>query len=204
MIELLKGYWLRFWREPRAAIRDAMNETTPSLTIVLVSLFGITYFIEQASNRNMGDTTSVGAILILALILGPILGAIGWFLLSLCTYGMARLLGGQATFQETRIATTWATIPYTSKWVLLLPELLIFREELFTSQTPIMDQSMFLLLLFFILGLLNIAMTVIYFVIFSKIVGEVHEFSAWRGFSSIVLIPVALVVLMIVIALVIS
>ncbi|TCS92837.1 YIP1 family protein [Hazenella coriacea] len=198
MIQVLKSYWLRIWKEPRVAIHDAMKETTPALSILLISLFGITLFVEQASMRDMGDTTSGGALFILAFIIGPILGALAWLILTLVIHGSSRLFGGVATFTETRQAVTWATIPYTSKWVLLLPMLLIFRGELFLSKTPIMDDSMFLLILFLIFSVLDLAMTVIYYVIFSKIMGEVNDFSAWKGFASIFFIPFTLFFLLII------
>lgn len=193
---------MRILKEPRIAIREAIEETTPLLTIVLVCLFGITLFWEQASVRNMGDDTSGGALFVLSFVVGPITGVVSWFLLTLLVFATSRIFRGQATFTETRQAVTWSTIPYISKWVLLLPMLLIFRGELFTSKTPIMDDSMFLLLLFFLFSLADLALTVFYYMIFSKIIGEVNGFSAWKGFGSIALFPALLFLLLFILALI--
>ncbi|MFC4076555.1 YIP1 family protein [Salinithrix halophila] len=197
MIETLKTNWMRIWKEPRRVISDLVDETTPALTAVLVALFGITLIIEHASTRNMLDTLSGGSLFFISLVIGPLLGALGWLLLSLLAFGTSRLFGGVATFRETLNAVTWATIPYISKWALLFPMLLIFRSELFTKSTPIMDDSMFLLLLHVLLSVLDIAMTVLFYIILSHIIGEINGFSAWKGFFSIALIPAAVFFLLI-------
>lgn len=84
------------------------------------------------------------------------------------------------------------------KWVLLFPMLLIFRGELFTQATPVMDQSFFLSLLHLIFLLLDLTMTVLSLIILSKIIGEINDFSAWKGFFSVILIPGALFLLLLV------
>ncbi|MCS1350377.1 hypothetical protein NXZ84_02145 [Mechercharimyces sp. CAU 1602] len=59
-------------------------------------------------------------------VLGPIIGAIAWIVLSTLVFVTSRLFGGESTFIENIKVTTWASFPYISKWILLLPMLLIF------------------------------------------------------------------------------
>ncbi|MBO2532457.1 MAG: hypothetical protein CW342_06110 [Thermoactinomycetaceae bacterium] len=75
--------------------------------------------------------------------------------------------------------------------------LLIFRGELFTQSTPLIDESLFLSLLYLIFLLLDMAMTVFSIIILSRIIGEINNFSAWKGFFSIILIPAVLFLLLV-------
>ncbi|AUS10060.1 hypothetical protein C1X05_15325 [Laceyella sacchari] len=201
MLDILREYWVPLIKQPKSTIRRAMDETSTNCLFVLISLFGITLCLEQAMNRDAGNTTSTPAIIILSIVIGPIMGVIAWFLGSLCTYGMARLFGGVASFRETREASAWATVAYTTKLALFIPMLLIFREENFTSITPDIDSSMFLALLFFLCLTASFVMSIYYFVVYPKIIGEIHEIGSWKGFASIVLIPVVLISLLILVAL---
>ncbi|MRG28476.1 Yip1 domain-containing protein [Laceyella tengchongensis] len=201
VLDVLRVYWVQLIKQPKNTIRQAMEETSTKLLFVLISLFGITLCLEQAMNRDAGDTTSIPVILLLSMVIGPILGAVAWFLGSLCTFGVARLFGGVATFRETSEASAWATVAYTTKMALFIPMLLIFRQENFTSNTPDIDSSMFLALLFFLCLTANFVMTIYYIIVHSKIIGEIHEIGSWKGFASIILVPLVLILLLFLLAL---
>jgi Yip1 domain len=200
MIETIKSIWPSLWKTPKIAIREAMEQHEKPFTVWFVILFGITLFIEQASNRNLGDDLSTLTIFIFAVVLGPLLGVIGWSFLAGSSHLVAKWLGGVGSWEETRIATTWSTPVYISKWIILFFQLITLRGELFRSSTPIMDGSLFLLIFNFLLLLLDTAVTIWYFYTFSQAVAEVHDFPAWKGFLSIVLIPGSLILLLIVLA----
>lgn len=111
MIETLKEYWLRIWKEPRFAIRELLDITTPAITIFLVALFGITMLVERSITRNSLDTIAGGALFFIVLVIGPVAGALIWIMTCLFTFGGSRLFGGLATFKETMIGVTWGTVP---------------------------------------------------------------------------------------------
>lgn len=198
MLETLKTNWMRIWKEPRSAIRDLIDNTTPAITLFLIALFGVTILVDHATSRNPLDGISGGSFFVIVFVIGPIMGVLAWIMISLIAFGTSRLFGGISTFKETVNGVTWATIPYISKWVLLLPMLLIFREELFTTATPIRDESMFLSLLYVVFAVLQIVMTVFSYIILSKIIGEINDFSAWKGFFSVILIPGVIFLLLLV------
>lgn len=200
MNEIIKEICISIWRDPKSAIRQVIDQHSKKFTVWLVVLFGITLFIEQASNRNLGDDFSSFTIFILFLLLGPLLGVVTWLFLSGVSYGTARFLGGTGTWEETRIAAAWATLPYIFKWIVLFFQLIMFRGELFASETPIMDESPFLMVSFLVLSIIDFAMTFWYFYVFSNAVAEVHDFSAWKGFLSIILIPLVLFLVLIILA----
>ncbi|QBK13619.1 YIP1 family protein [Thermoactinomyces vulgaris] len=202
MLVTLKEFWIPMIKQPKSVIRQAIANCSSGIFFILAILYGITLFLEQAMNRNAGDTMAVPTILVLSVILGPIIGIISWFLYSLLTYAGTRLFKGTATFKETYKATAWATVPYSTKLALFIPMLLIFREENFTTETPDIDSSFFLILLFFIALLIGLIMTIYYFMVYSKIIGEIHGIGSWKGFASIIVIPVILILFLIVLSLI--
>lgn len=200
MPSILKKYWMPIFRHPKQNIRLAMDETSAKVLFILISLYGMNAFLDQAMGRSLGDTIPFAAILVLSILLGPMLGAISWFLSSAVVYGTARLFGGTASFRETRQAWVWATVPYLTKlFVITIPMILIFGEENFTILTPNMDSSIFLLLLFFLFIVADMILSIYYLVVYSKIIGEVHNIGTWKGFASIVLIPIVFVILLVIV-----
>lgn len=200
MIQMIFRIFPDLLRNPKIAFQDLKEQQSKKVTVFLVILFGFTFFIERASTKNLGDDFSMLTIFIFALVLGPLLGLISWLILSSVSFIMARLLGGTGTWAETRIATTWSTLPYISKWIILFFQLIMFRSELFKTETPIMDGSLFLMFAFLVLAIVDMVFTFFYLYVFSNFVAEVHDFSAWKGLLSVVLLWILLILLLIVLA----
>ena len=135
-----------------------------------------------------------------ALVAGAVIGLVGWLIVGSVYHGMARLFGGVGTWKETLLGVAWCSIPYVAKSVLWIPQLLIFGREMFTSQTPLIDSNIVFMALFYFFGLIELVFFVWYYVVLSHGMGEIHGFSAWKGFVSVVLPPVVLFALMFVIA----
>ncbi|SMO72922.1 Yip1 family protein [Melghirimyces algeriensis] len=182
--------WLSIWIQPKETIRELLHKQS-KLPIILALLFGIIMILDHMSNRDWGDSVPLFFIFFSTFILGPIIGFVGWFVASGVFFGLARLFGGTATFLETRLAVAWATIPYVLKGTLWIPQLFIFGREMFTSDTPVMDSSLILILLFFLFSLLELVILIWHVIILSHAIGEVHQISAWKGFASVVTVPVS-------------
>lgn len=172
-------------------IEDKLEDTSKKQLLLLIAFFGVTLALDNAALRSLGDRFSFGSILIYSLIFGPLMGALYWFLLSGLTHGVSRLLGGRGTWKETRTAVAWATVIYSAKLVLWVPQLLLFGRELFTTETPMIDNSLTLLGLIFLFGLLETAVNIAFIIVLSKSLGAAHRFSVWRGFGAQVLPIVA-------------
>ncbi len=202
MLSILKKYWIPIFKHPKQNIRLAMNDTSAQVLFILISFYGITVLLDNAMGRYVGDTIPLAGILVLSILLGPLGGFMAWFLGSAVIHGIARLFGGTASFKETRQAFAWATVPYSTKLFLItIPMILIFGEENFTTLTPRIDSSVFLLLLFFLFIVADIILSVYYLVVYSKIIGEVHSIGTWKGFAAIVLIPIMFLILLVIVLL---
>jgi hypothetical protein len=122
---------------------------------------------------------------------GVISGLIGLFLFGLLVRVSGRWLGGTGTAGRLRTAIAWACVPSVVSLALWIPEYWIFGRELFSADTPIMDERPFTLVGF---AVLQIVLGVWGLVILTKGVAQIHGFSAWRSLSAMI-VAVLLIVL---------
>ena len=72
--------YLTIWTRPRATIRGILDTNPTYHVLLLAMLGGILQSIDRAAQRNMGDQTSMEAILAIAFILGPLFGIAGLYI----------------------------------------------------------------------------------------------------------------------------
>lgn len=177
--------WLQIWVQPRDVVKEAVILSDKKREWLLVVLFGLTLGLEQASLRGLGDSLSFSAILIFSILLSPVLGFLYWVVVSGIAYWIGRSFDGTATWEDARTAVAWAGVPFIMKLILWVPQLALFGEEIFQSSMSSLETNPWLFLLFMVIWLVDLTIAVWYVVVLSKSVGEAHGFSAWRGFSSL-------------------
>jgi len=94
------------------------------------------------------------------------------------------------------LSLIWALI----LWIL---GLVLFGQELFTTETPIIDASPFLIFIFVGFGAIDLTVGIWAIVVFLKCLGQVQGFSAWKALGNVflaglvVIIPIVLVFLVV-------
>jgi hypothetical protein len=113
---------------------------------------------------------------------GCIVGIFYWYLFS----GLFTLTG-QGTFGPVE-RHAQSSRPYVASlmpfWVV---KLVLFGSEVFTPWTPVLDSSLWLLLLIVLFYLVDLVIGGWYLVTLSRSVAEVYECSAWLAFALILL-----------------
>ncbi|OGW16962.1 MAG: hypothetical protein A2X56_04130 [Nitrospirae bacterium GWC2_57_13] len=193
--------WLSIWTRPRYTMRQVLETDPARLVLVLAMLGGLSQALDNASLFSLGDKLSTAAVFAVCAMFGPISGLITLYLSGLVLSWTGTWLGGQAGQAEVRSAVAWSNIPIIWALLLWVPEYLLFGRELFTSETPILDES--LSLSFTVIGfyLVEIVMAFWALIVYLKCLGEAHRFSAWKALATtsiaalIVILPIALVVM---------
>ncbi|MCS1352839.1 Yip1 family protein [Mechercharimyces sp. CAU 1602] len=183
------------WLHTKKVTERVVPTTTKKQMILLILVYGVAVGLENAAMKNMGDKMSIVQIGVSSVIIGPLMGLFIWFVMSGILYWTSRLLGGIASFRETRVATAWATIPFSGKLILWIPQLLLFGDEMFTRETPRIEGSVLLIVLFIFLWLIDTALNIWFVVVLSKALGAVHRFSAWFGLGAIIIPTLPLIFL---------
>jgi hypothetical protein len=186
--------FLTTWTRPRATIRGIVH-TDPTLWVTPLALAsGIVQTLNNATQRNAGDTLPLGAILGLALVLGPIGGLLSLYIGAFFVGLSCRWLGGRANSTEVRAALAWCSVPTLATIPIWLLQLGIFGREMFTTEMPSVAANPLLSILVLAIGIIEVVLGIWSFVILLKMLGEVEGFSAWKALGALLLLMLAIIV----------
>ena len=192
--------WFSMWLHPRRTIRRIVETNPDRLVLLLAAVGGIVEALINASSDSKGDHLSLQAILLTALIGGPLMGVIGLWLGGALLRWTGGWIGGQADSRRIRATLAWANVPLVWSLLLWIPALLLFGAELFATATPILDASTMLSGLYMVFSFGIGIVSIWAFVVFLHALGEVQGFSAWKALGNsilaglVVLVPLLAIV----------
>ena len=197
--------WVSVWTKPRATIQQIVDTDPERLVLVLAAIAGFSQALARA-NISMGDTfewPTIFPIFLILAIAGPISGLIGLYIFSALIRWTGNWMSGNASSQNIRAAMAWSGVPIIWALILWIPALVLFGKELFTTETPIIDATPSLTLIFVGFGAIEITVEIWAIVVFLKCLGQVQGFSAWKALGNVFLaglvfiIPIVLVFLVV-------
>ncbi len=186
--------WFTMWTQPRQTIRHIVNTDPYYHVKLLAAIAGIGHALNRASNRSAGDDLPLIAILLLAVVVGSIGGIISLHISGALLKWTGGWIGGNAQKHEIRAAIAWSSVIAIWLMILWIPQLLLFGKEMFTTETPRMDSSTFLTILFWSLALIEMVFGIWAFIVYLKSLGEVQGFSAWKAFGNVLLAGFVIIV----------
>jgi len=185
--------WFSMWTRPRATIQQIVAADPQRLVILLSILIGIIQVLDRASSRSLGDRLPLSAILATALVAGPISGVIGLYLYAWVVHATGRALAGTGSRPNIRAALAWGNVPALWASLSWIPALAVLQIEMFTTETPRIESSLFHLLMLFGVGVAQFVGGVWSMFAICKALGQVQGFSAWKALGNVVLAALALV-----------
>lgn len=190
--------WLAIWVKPRETMRQVFG-TSPGLIHLLLLLGVFVEAFDQVSMEFPADVMlSWGKIGLIISIYVIIMYPLNYYAFSPFFAWFGRKLGGKGTTERVRYALAYSYIPYFYSFVIIwIPSLLLFGKENFSVETPVIDSSFSLTMIYAFIQFLNLIFAIWALVIAMKCLGEAHEFSAWKALWT-VLIPTAILLLFIV------
>jgi len=180
--------------KPRATIQKIVDKNPKDSVILLACLAGISSVLGRASLRGMGDTMELFDIILLSLILGPFSGVISLYVGSYLIHWTGKWIGGTSSLQNIRAAMAWASMPTVISLLLLIPEVILFGEEMYTTQTPIVDSSTLLLYAFVIFSVIYLILGIWSFILYLHCLGQVQGFSLLKMFGNILLAGLVIII----------
>ena len=188
--------WFSMWTKPRATIQQIVDTDSERMVLVITAIFGVTYSLNRAMLKGFGDKYEWAWIVLFSIILGPIGAIFKLYLMGFLISWTGRWIGGKATAKTIRIATAWSCVPVI--WSLLnwVIGLMLFRQELFTTETPGADAYLFLWFAYLAFCLTEVIIATWTVVIYFKSLGQVQGFSAWKAVLNfmlagmIILVPI--------------
>ena len=193
--------WVSMWTRPRATIQQIVDTDYAHFSPLVAAICGISYALDRAVFRSIGDTTSLPMIIVYAVVGGVITGLISLYVLSALIRWSGTWIGGNASSGHIRTAMAWSGVPIVWTLPLWLPQLAIFGRELFTTATPRIDDSATLLFGLMGFSVLEFTIGVWVIVLNLKSLGQVQGFSAWKALLNWLLAALFIIVPIFVIAL---
>lgn len=187
--------WFSMWTKPRETMREILDNYSGQMILILAVIGGINQALNQAVSQSKGDKMSLQGILLAAIIGGAIGGIINIYLSPALLKWTGKSLGGEGSFDDIQKAVAWSNIPIIWGMIIWIPEMIIFKQELFTRATPIMDSSVMLTSLYYIFMVFEFIILIWSTVVGLKCVGEAQKFSAWKALANILLVLLALILI---------
>jgi hypothetical protein len=191
----------KIWYKPKQTLQYVLRYCPDKYLYIIFILAGVSRAIDRASTQSMGDNQSTIFILIIAIIAGGLFGWISYYFYSWLMKVSGKWMDGKATFDEYRTVVAWSLIPTVSSLVLLVPELMIFGDDLFRSEMS--DPTVAKGIIMICFGLLEMSLGIWTLVILVKGVSLIQNFGTGKAILNvfmpvfILLIPILLIVLVV-------
>lgn len=177
---------LSVWFHPKVTIRHIVDHTPEKHVQLLAVISGIFRFIDQSSQKSLGDTVSMLGILGLAVLIGIPAGLISLYLTGALFRWTGSWLGGNATDRDVRAVYAWSSVVDIVGLIIFLPLILVFGRGWFQSSPSWADSSAGLLIVMLLIPL-GLILLIWRAVIFLSGLAEVHNFSIWKSLVATVL-----------------
>lgn len=193
--------WIAVWTKPRETIQQIVDTNPEEFVLLLSVVAGFGEVLNRASMKSLGDNLEWPMIVVIAAIVGPIGGIVGLYIGGALIRWTGSWMGGEASSQNIRAAIAWSSVPMIWALPLWIPELALFGNELFTSETPNLDANPSLAYALIGFGAIDVIIGVWTMVVFLKCLGQVQGFSAWKALGNsilsglVVVVPIVIIVL---------
>lgn len=169
--------WLSLWTQPRATIRKLVDTDPSYMVIILALAIGAIAGLQSVTELVvMGEVTDnqmafkIGGAIGGAIMFVAVLYLTGWL------YSVvSKWLGGSAPARNLRTVAAWGNVPSLVSGIIIL--------ICYTFVTKSTDMDAIALLVSLVTAFFGIWQIVI----LCKMIGEVNEFSAWKGLGVIII-----------------
>nr|WKN34196.1 Yip1 family protein [Tunicatimonas sp. TK19036] len=191
--------FISIWTKPTQTLAYILKHCPEKYVMPLLILGGIVRAIGRATMKDMGDKMPTIGVLAMAIIFG---GALGWITYYIYAWGMSatgKWLKGNAEPSEFRTIIAWALVPTVCSLILLVPELMIFGDDLFRSQ--ISNTSTFYSIMWSVFGVLEIILGIWTMVILIKGISLIQKFNTGKSVLNMILPGLVIIIPLIIIGL---
>lgn len=192
--------WTRMWTKPRVTIQQIVDSDPTRYVLVLAAVGGLFSTLDRASARSTGDNLDFTTIIAIALTLGPLAGLVSLFVGGALVRWTGSWIGGDGSLKDIRAALAWGVVPLLWVSLLWIPELLLFGEEMFTTETPRIAANPTLALVLIAFVMIELAGAIWATVTLVKSVAQIQGFSAWMGLGNLLLATVVVLVPLVILA----
>jgi hypothetical protein len=198
-----KKLFMKIWTSPREVFEFVNTYKYNKYSTLLLILAGITRTFDRASMKNMGDNFSLWGVIAFCIIIGAIFGWVTYYIYSALISWTGKWLDGKGNTDSILRVLSYALIPSIISLLLLIPQILVYGNEIFKSDGDISSGGLISNVIFygsmyldFTLGIWSLVLCVIG-------ISEVQKLSIGKTILNLILpaivimTPILIIVLMI-------
>jgi hypothetical protein len=190
--EAIGNPWATIWTRPRVTIRRIVETDVRYQVTFLAILSGALVWLERRWS-SPSTAAAFPMLVVIAVVVGALLGVVELYVNGALLKWAGAALGGVGSYAEVRAALAWSRVPVIVAVTIGILAILVGTDgPMLGAESSGSGTSLLLL---------HGALVLWGFVVMLKCVGEVHRFSAWRAFGSILMIVLALVLILVAILL---
>lgn len=196
--------FLTIWRQPRQTIRYLLVNKS-FWYIAMISFFGawasgLISSVDEKNTKEIAELSFTKPNFFVELVVSALSGVatilIGTAILAVFYWLIGKLLGGKGIYSDLYKGTMLTMLPYG----ILLPFLLLWLIIAPNSFYGIGDQTAVIDIIFSVVfAIASIVLTIFVFIVTITMLSEVHQFSKWRAFFTMIIPIVALIIFILVI-----
>lgn len=179
--------FIAIWKEPKNTIQYLLDHKTVSYGVLLAVLSALSTAVFGFADTGLLASFSLPIILIFSILLAIMISLAGWGISSVVYTWIGKLLGGTGTIRNMSFAVAASFIPSIWLMPLGLIAVILYGETLFNEPTRNFGLTNMSISFYILYNLLLLAASIYAVVILSKGIGIVHNFSAWRGFGTVMI-----------------
>lgn len=193
-----KDIFIKLLTSPREAFKFINDYKYEKHLYILLFLAGMVRTFNRASTKNMGDNYSIWTIITICVILGGIFGWITYYIYSALVSWTGNWMNGKGDTQSILRVFAYAFFPSIFVLLLLIPQIIIYGNELFKSNNDLYNLSSaesiilyFILFIEFTLGMWSLTLCVIG-------ISEVQKLSIGKSILNLLLPAILLIFIILV------
>ena len=179
--------FIKIWISPRKFFKYIIDRNYGKYVMTLLVLSGISRAFNLASTNNIGDELFIGGIIFICVTFGGFFGWVAYVIFAALVSRTGKWLKGEGNTNSILKVIAYAMIPSVIALIFLIPQIIIYGEEIFVSNGDITSAGLISNIvvylssfLEFILGIWTIVLCVIG-------ISEVQKFSIGKSILNLLL-----------------
>jgi hypothetical protein len=195
--------WISIWTKPRATIQQIVDTNSQRFVVPLICTEGFAAVLDHSRFYwRLGDKYDWPIIFARAAIIGTIIALPVLYFVAGITSWTGKWIGGKAPSRNIRAAIAWSGVPKIWALILWIPQLILFGQEVFTTERPGIQANPFFWFMFLSFGVIIMTISIWEAVVYLKCLAQVQGFSIWKALynqtlATLVFIPVAILVIIV-------
>jgi len=177
--------FVKIWLNPTDTLKYILKNCPEKYVIILLVLGGIVRAIDRASIKDMGDNMSTLSVLGITIIFGGLFGWIAYYIYAWALSVTGEWLNGKSDPSQFRTIIAWSLIPSICTLILLVPEVIIFGDDLFRSEP--FNESLLNTISWIMFGVIEIILAIWTLVILVNGISLIQNFGIGKSILNMIL-----------------